>query len=125
MDDQTITCVTSDKIGETGTISFKFIAEIPDEKLAGVVRLPWGYIWKHASKENTYPFNVFKSGHLVIGGGFDNVDDAEWTKETLDAIPACIVLMSSEVFDWISENIFEQFNRPFVRIHVDKPLLTS
>ncbi len=37
--------------------------------------LPWGYLWK---ADVGMPFNIWKDGSLVVGGGFELTDNHSW-----------------------------------------------
>ena len=124
-DDNTIFITTADKIADTGTISFKFMvdAKPPDEMRNAMIKLPWGWVW---AADYGYGFNVFKSGGLVVGGGWTPEHDTEeWAKEMIDGIPACSLLMTTAVFEWLKVNILEKFDRPYQRHHSEDILATS
>jgi hypothetical protein len=94
---------------------------------AGALKLPWGYIWQpRMDEEKSYSFNVFKSGSgLMVGGGWTEHDTPDWQKEMLDNLPSCVLLMRTEIFEWLEKHLLMPYNRKFTRHHVDKILATS
>jgi hypothetical protein len=122
-----IIIVTADKIADTGTVNYVFMMELPEDIVgAGALRLPWGYVWQPRMDEPGYSFNVFKSGSgLQVGGGWTPSDTPEWQKGMLDALPSCVLLMRTAIFDWLDEHLFKPYGRKYTRHHVDKIIATS
>ena len=123
----TIYIITADKVADTGTVSFKFLfdAELPESMKLEAIRLPWGYVWVPDRRDPSYSYNVWRSGNLIVGGGWTRHDDEKWQREVLDALPSCTLLMTTEVFEWFKTNILDKFGRTYQRHHVEKILATS
>ena len=129
--DNTLYIFTSNKVGNTGDVSWKFIFDMKPrpskEDMVVIVGLPFGYVWIPDRHDLSYSFNVWESGKgLLVGGGWTPAEDSEsWQKEMHDALPSCALLMTTEVFEWLKENIFVKYGRPFKRYHSETPLLTN
>ena len=121
--------ITADKIADTGTVSFRFMfdSKLPKNVLNKILGKPWGYVWRpDRREEESVAFNVWNSSHLVVGGGWSGYDTREWRKQMLDGLPSCVLLMTTEVFEWMRKNILEEFGgRRYLRHHCDEIIATS
>ena len=118
--------VTADKIGDTGTVSFTYMGEVDRAIRDAFVRLPWGYIWQPNQEVAGAAFNFWKSGALVVGGGFSEQDTPAQRAMMLDALPEdASVLCTTKVFEWMRDHVLNPASYPFERHHVDHPLMTN
>lgn len=119
MADNTLYIFTADKVGETGTHSWKYIFDIeprPDDRIMRVIcGVPFGYVSRDLG------FCVWEAERgLRVAGGFDEDSAAERQKEMLDGIPSCSLLMTTETFEWLRKHVLERFERPYQRFHHEK-----
>lgn len=127
----TLYIFTADKVGATGECSWKFMFDMkpepPREEMDIIVHLPFGWVSPSDRRdEHSYGFNIWKAGKgLLVGGGWEKESTSDWQKEMLDAVPSCSLLMNTATFEWLRENIFDKFGRPFKRYHSKTPLLTG
>lgn len=117
--------VTADKIADTGTVSWKMMFELPQDRQPEVLSLHFGYVWKPEREEHRYPYTVFTPKGFHCSGGFEEASTDEWIKKNLDAIPPAVMLMRTDVFEWVNQHVLEKFDRTFERFHVDKIIATS
>lgn len=126
--DEKLLIVTADKIGDTGTVSFKFIfdSKMPRDLVVETYNKPYGYVWQPDLREPIYAINVWESGRgVVLSGGWSpgNTDDFE--RDMAESIPASTLLMRTEVFDWLEKTILTPHGITFKRFHAEHTLLTN
>lgn len=115
---------TSEQVGFTGQVSFKFLFEIEGayDKYEEAKSELWGYAHKDKDKESVVCFNLFRSGKgLHLGGAFGQGD---FDKVVLEDMPqACSMVCTTEVADMLEKLIGEQVQ--ITRLFSEKTLLTS
>lgn len=137
-DQNVIYIMTTDTLGDTGTVSWSWIFMkhegeyiFPDDLMRAICGIPFGYVWKPNHRDKGYAFNIFQDGGrgLLCGGGWevsgDEAEDERCNGMHTEALPGCKLLMSTEAFDWLSEHVLHKFGRPYRRFHAPCPVLTN
>lgn len=124
----TIYVVTADLVAETGRITWEYFfadKSMPPAFLDAIMDKPWGWAWRPERRDQSVAFNLFESGKgLLMAGGWEG-DGGDWDCEHLNEVPSCSLLMTTEVFDFLNERVFNPFNRPVERFHSAEILYTS
>lgn len=123
--DRKILVITANRVGDTGSISYKFMLDCKYLDFSRN-RMPqmFGRLWRDRIG---YNLNVFEGGKgLVLGSGWNDSEsfDSEFTKEKLDHIPDCTLLMDKKTFEWWKE-LCQKYGVQFEHYESPVDLFTS